>query len=158
MGRNDFPVPQPFSQQISAILLSGTCHEFPIHKVESIFKRDDWRRHSCSVLVLFVHILFPAFKNRQTHFITVRIDCYIFRRERSQFIGNVNHRSRFRNQIAFYRRTLWLKHIVWIFGLAKSVHHSTVKRIGMITALVVERVPETCSDYLSRHGTYIIIT
>ena len=63
-------------------------------------------------------------------------------------MGDVHHRSCFEKTVLFFGRALGFEHIISIFGLTEYVHHTTIEGIGMIAALVVERVPQTAADVL----------
>ena len=73
-------------------------------------------------------------------------------------MGDVHHRSCFEKTVLLFGRALGFEHIISIFGLTEYVHHTTIEGIGMIAALVVERVPQTAADVLARSTAEYIVT
>ena len=63
-------------------------------------------------------------------------------------MGYINHRASLEKAFLFLGRTLCLEHMIRILGLTEYIHQSTIKRIGMVTTLMVERVPETSTHVL----------
>ena len=57
----------------------------------------------------------------------------------------------------FYGRPLCHKHVIRILRLAEYVHDTSVEGIGMIAALMIERVPEAASYMLPRSAVKSII-
>ncbi|KAF5047261.1 hypothetical protein DSECCO2_462190 [anaerobic digester metagenome] len=57
-------------------------------------------------------------------------------------MGNINHRA------AFSRVLLRSEKVIRCLGLPESVHNATVKRVGMVTPVMVERVPEASAHML----------
>ena len=73
-------------------------------------------------------------------------------------MSNIYHRATFRQAIGSLNRTLRLKHIIRIFRLSEHVHHSPIERVGMITALMVERMPQATAYVPRRFLVQGIIT
>ena len=73
-------------------------------------------------------------------------------------MGDVHHRSCFEKTVLLFGRALGFEHIISIFGLTEYVHHTTIEGIGVIAALVVERVPQTAADVLARSTAEYIVT
>ena len=73
-------------------------------------------------------------------------------------MGDVHHRACFEKAVLLFGRTLGFEHVISIFGLTEYIHHTTIEGVGMIAALMVERVPQTATDVLARGAAEYIIT
>ena len=89
--------------------------------------------------------------------VPARIDGDIFAGERCHFMGDINHWTGLEKALFFYGRPLCHKHVIRILRLAEYVHDTSVEGIGMIAALMIERVPEAASYMLPRSAVKSII-
>ena len=105
-----------------------------------------------------INMLFAILAESQTNFFTVTIHRNIFRRKRSHLIRNIHHRTAICNQfLVFLRRTLRTEHIIRELRLPECIHNSSIKRIGMISPLMIEGMPQTTSHVLSGSSIQYII-
>ena len=86
------------------------------------------------------------FIDNNTYTVTISINHNIFRREGSHRICNVHHRTAIGLFQIQMRITLAHHHIIRILRLAEHIHQSAPKRIGMITTLMIERMPQSATD------------
>ena len=106
---------------------------------------------------MYIGLRLSAFEISESYFVTVRIDGDIFAGERCHFMGDINHWTGLEKALFFYGRPLCHKHVIRILRLAEYVHDTSVEGIGMIAALMIERVPEAASYMLPRSAVKSII-
>ena len=63
---------------------------------------------------------------------------------------DINHRATLGLNIQGVQRPLGHKHVVGIFGLPEDIGQTAIKRIGVISPLMVERMPQAASEMLFR--------
>ena len=73
-------------------------------------------------------------------------------------MSNKYHWPRLCQYIRLERRTLRHKHPVRILRLPEHVHYTTIERIGMISTLMIEGVPERAAHMLSRSSVQFLQT
>ena len=66
---------------------------------------------------------------------------------------NIYHRATFRYWMDGFWVTLCIEHIIGSFRLSKSIHNPPIKRVGMPSPLVIERVPQSTADMLAMNQT-----
>ena len=158
MRRHDFPVHQPFRQQINFLLLLRAGQRFVCHKVVNIREHDNRRRHPFPLLVFRVGIGLASFVEGEAHLITIGINRYVSTGEGRHLMRDINHRpASYRLPVLLYR-ALRHKHIIRILRLAEHIHQSAIKRIRMVSPLMVERMPQATAHVLRRLFVQFVVT
>ena len=71
---------------------------------------------------------------------------------------DIDHGASFKGLLLNLRAALRLEHIIGILGLTEHIHKTSIEGVGMITALMVKRMPQATSHMLPGCAVERIIT
>ena len=146
---------QTFRHQFHRSLLASSGKLLVFHEIPSFREHDG---HALEASGTGRHLLFhrgPSV-DTQANGITIGKHRHVFRRKGSAFIGDVHHRAG-TQPVARLLGTLGHKCVIGGFGLPESIQNTAVEGIRMVTALMVERMPQAAAEMIGRSGVQRIV-